>query len=136
MFVPGANMTGIAKRMEKAGIILRKSDPRGVRVTMIEITPKGRKTLKSIEEEKDEWLEVLLKSFSAAERRELLAWSNDSSRTTSSLRKTIGNRARRTARRVAIKPYPLSSLSMNREKRSPTESTAQSKGTRLVFRTM
>lgn len=73
MLVPGANMTGIAKRMEKAGFILRKSDPSDERVTMLEITPKGRKILKSIEEEKDEWLEVLLKGFSKRERLQLLS---------------------------------------------------------------
>ena len=57
-------MTGTAKSMEKAGFILRKSDPGDARVTMLEITSKGRKTLKKIEKEKDEWLEILLKGFS------------------------------------------------------------------------
>jgi DNA-binding MarR family transcriptional regulator len=73
MLVPGANMTGIAKRMEKAGFILRKSDSSDERVTMLKITSKGRKTLKRIEKEKDEWLEVLLKGFSKEERFQLLS---------------------------------------------------------------
>ncbi len=72
MLVPGANMTGIAKRMEKAGFILRKSDPSDERVTMLQITPMGRNTLKSIEKEKDEWLGVLLKGSSKRERLQLL----------------------------------------------------------------
>jgi DNA-binding MarR family transcriptional regulator len=73
MLVPGANMTGIAKRMEKAAFILRKSDSRDERVTILKITSKGRKTLKRIEKEKDEWLEVLLKGFSKEERLQLLS---------------------------------------------------------------
>ena len=72
MLVPGANMTGIAKRLEKGGFILRKSDPRDERVTILEISSKGKRTLKSIEKEKDEWLEALLKGFSKKERRQLL----------------------------------------------------------------
>ena len=72
MLVPGANMTGLAKRLEKAGFILRKSDPKDERVTLLKITPKGKETLSSIENEKDEWLEVLLKGFSKEERSQLL----------------------------------------------------------------
>jgi MarR family 2-MHQ and catechol resistance regulon transcriptional repressor len=44
--------------MEKAGFILRKSDPKDERVTILAITPKGKKTLSYIEKEKDQWLEV------------------------------------------------------------------------------
>ncbi|MDD5205463.1 MAG: MarR family transcriptional regulator [Desulfobacterales bacterium] len=68
MLVPGANMTGIAKRLEKNGFIFRKSDPRDERVTMLEITPKARKNLQRIEKEKDEWVEFLLKDFSNEEK--------------------------------------------------------------------
>jgi len=72
MLVPGANMTGIVKRLAKAGFIVRKSDPRDERVTMLRITPKGKRTLQNIESEKDEWLEVLLKGFSRVEKADLL----------------------------------------------------------------
>ncbi|MGD8985680.1 MAG: MarR family transcriptional regulator [Desulfobacteraceae bacterium] len=64
MLVPGANMTGLTKRLEKNGFIIRKSDPRDERVTLLEITPKGRKTLKNIEQEKDKATEIMLKGFS------------------------------------------------------------------------
>ncbi|UCG67758.1 MAG: winged helix DNA-binding protein, partial [Deltaproteobacteria bacterium] len=47
MLVPGANMTGIGKRLERNGFLIRKSDPNDERVTIFEITPKGRKTLKN-----------------------------------------------------------------------------------------
>lgn len=44
MLVPRANMTGIAKGLERSGFIIRKSDPRDERVTILEITPKADKT--------------------------------------------------------------------------------------------
>jgi DNA-binding MarR family transcriptional regulator len=72
MLVPGANMTGIAKRMEKQGFIRRTSDLRDERVTMLEITPKGKRTLSQIQREKDEWLERMLEGFSREERLQLL----------------------------------------------------------------
>jgi DNA-binding MarR family transcriptional regulator len=72
MHVPGANITGIAKRLAKHGFIIKKSDPGDERVTLLEITPKGKRTLKHIEKEKDEWLEVMLKNLSKNEKLELL----------------------------------------------------------------
>ena len=64
MLVPGANMTGLTKRLEKNGFIIRKSDPKDERVTLLEITPKGKKTLKNIEQEKDRSTEIMLNGFS------------------------------------------------------------------------
>lgn len=72
MLVPGANMTGIAKRLERGGFIRRKSDRRDERVTILEITPKGRKTLGNIQREKDEWVERMLMGFSQEEKLQLL----------------------------------------------------------------
>ena len=72
MVVPVANMTSIAKRLEKDGFILRNSDPRDERVTILKITPKGKRTLKNVEKEKDARLELLLKGFSKKERLDLL----------------------------------------------------------------
>lgn len=72
MLVPGANMTGIAKRMEKQGFIRRTSDLRDERVTMLEITLKGKSVLSRIQREKDEWLERMLDGFSQEERLQLL----------------------------------------------------------------
>jgi len=72
MIVPVANLTGIAKRLEKEGFIKKKSDPADDRVTILEITPKGRKSLTQIEKEKDEWLETMLKNLSDNEKLELL----------------------------------------------------------------
>jgi DNA-binding MarR family transcriptional regulator len=72
MLVPGANMTGLTKRLEKNAFIIRKSDPRDERVTLLEITPKGRKTLKNIEQEKDRSTEMMLKGFSQEDTSRLL----------------------------------------------------------------
>ena len=72
MLVPGANMTGIAKRLERDGFLIRKSDSNDERVTILEITPKGKRTLKNIEKEKDRSVEIILKGFSQKEKTEFL----------------------------------------------------------------
>jgi DNA-binding MarR family transcriptional regulator len=72
MLVPGANMTGIAKRLEKNGFIVRKSDPLDERVTILELTPMGKTTLINIEKERDEHTHAMLKGFPVQEKRELL----------------------------------------------------------------
>jgi hypothetical protein len=43
-------------------------------VTILEIAPKGKKTLKQIEKEKDKWLDLLLKGLSGPEKREILGF--------------------------------------------------------------
>ncbi|EFK09625.1 transcriptional regulator, MarR family [delta proteobacterium NaphS2] len=73
MLVSGANMTGIAKRLEKNGFLLRKSDPRDERVTLLKITPKGREQLKNISSEKDANIARYLEHFSDEQKKEVLA---------------------------------------------------------------
>jgi DNA-binding MarR family transcriptional regulator len=72
MLVPGANMTGLAKRLEKNGFIKRKSDPADERVTILEITQKGKKTLAKIEKERDEHTDAMLKGFPEKEKQNFL----------------------------------------------------------------
>jgi MarR family 2-MHQ and catechol resistance regulon transcriptional repressor len=72
MLVSVANITGIAKRLAKEKFIIKKADPADDRVTILEITPKGKKTLKRIANEKDDWLERMLKDLADVERMELL----------------------------------------------------------------
>jgi len=72
MLVPGANMTGIAKRLERDGFLIRTTDPSDERVTLLQITPKGKRTLKQIKEEKDRSVEKLLGGFSHKAKTELL----------------------------------------------------------------
>lgn len=68
LLVTGANMTGIAKRLEKNGFLLRKGDPNDERVRLLEITPKGRKTLNNISESKDKNIERYLENFTDEEK--------------------------------------------------------------------
>ena len=72
MLVPGANITGIAKRLVKEAFIIKKSDPHDERVTILKITAKGKNTLKKIEEEKDEWLAIMLNDLSRTEKNDFL----------------------------------------------------------------
>jgi DNA-binding MarR family transcriptional regulator len=72
MLVPVANMTGIAKRLERDGFLTRKSDPSDERVTILQITPKGKRTLKNIKAEKDRTIENFLSVFSQKDKMELL----------------------------------------------------------------
>jgi len=72
MLVPGANMTGIAKRLERDGFLIRKSDPRDERVTILQITVKGKRTLKDIKVEKDRILEKVLSGLSQKDKLDLL----------------------------------------------------------------
>lgn len=72
MLVPGANMTGLAKRLERQEFILRKPDPNDERVTLLAITDKGKKTLKLIEKEKDQAIDLILKDFSEPDKNHLL----------------------------------------------------------------
>ena len=68
LLVTCANMTGIAKRLEKNGFLLRKGDPKDERVTLLEITPKGRQTLSNISESKDRNIGRYLDDFTEEEK--------------------------------------------------------------------
>ena len=72
MIVPGANMTGLAKRLEKSGFILRKTDSKDERVTLLEITPTGKETLKKIEKKRDQGLKKMLTGFAEGEKKVLI----------------------------------------------------------------
>ncbi len=73
MLVSSPNMTGVAKRLEKNGFLIRKKDLKDERVTLLEITPKGMKVLAHIRSKHDENIDGYLKSFSVDERKRLLA---------------------------------------------------------------
>jgi DNA-binding MarR family transcriptional regulator len=72
MLVSGPNMTGLAKRLEKNGFILRKHDSTDERITILEITPKGRRILKNIKEAHDENIKDHLSGFSEEGKKGLL----------------------------------------------------------------
>jgi MarR family 2-MHQ and catechol resistance regulon transcriptional repressor len=73
MLVSGANMTGVAKRLEKNGFLIRRRDPHDERVTLLEITPKGSQTLKNIAEEKETNLKQYLEDYSEDQKIHLLS---------------------------------------------------------------
>ena len=72
--VSGANMTGVAKRLEKQGLITRKTSPGDDRVKLIETTQEGVKVLKSISKRKEKHRELFLKHFSEDDKRVLLSY--------------------------------------------------------------
>ena len=73
MLVSSPNMTGIAKRLEKNGFIIRgKNDSSDERITLLKITPKGKRVLKNIREAHEENSKGYLESFSEEDKRDLL----------------------------------------------------------------
>ena len=50
MLISAPNMSGIAKRMEKAGFVRRGRDPKDERKAILRITAKGRQVLAQIED--------------------------------------------------------------------------------------
>lgn len=73
MLVSGANMTGIVKRLDKNGFLVRKKDPADDRISVLQITPKGRRTLKKIAGEKDRHIQRQLKNIPAAGKEEVVS---------------------------------------------------------------
>jgi MarR family 2-MHQ and catechol resistance regulon transcriptional repressor len=73
MLVTGANVTGLAKRMEKAGLIERKNDSKDERLTILEITPSGRKSLEEIRLIQERHVTKYLLNFSDEDKEKMLA---------------------------------------------------------------
>jgi len=72
MLVSSANMTGIAKRLERSGFIMRTSDPRDDRSKRLQITPAGKQVLKDISDHKEKSLKKYLTNYSDQEKSRLL----------------------------------------------------------------
>ncbi len=72
MLTPGANMTGLAKRLERNKFIERKADPNDERVTLLVITGKGQHLLELIEKEKDGAIDRILDGLSKNNKTDLL----------------------------------------------------------------
>ncbi len=73
MLVSGANTTPIAKRLEKNGFLIKRNDPNDDRLTILEITPKGRRTIKNIENEKNALVGKYLNGYPDTLKKEFLA---------------------------------------------------------------
>ncbi len=72
MLVSSANMTGIAKRLEKNGFIIRTNDPYDDRSKRLQITPEGTKVLKAIADHKERNLRKYLMKFSDEQKAAVL----------------------------------------------------------------
>lgn len=73
MLVTGANITGLAKRMQKAGLIERKNDKKDERLTILEITPKGKKALEAIRSVQEKHIAEYLNSYPRQEKEQILS---------------------------------------------------------------
>jgi MarR family 2-MHQ and catechol resistance regulon transcriptional repressor len=72
MLVTGANVTGLAKRMEKAGLIERKNDAKDERLTMLQITPKGIRALEEIRNIQGKHVTEYLQTYSDEQKQKVL----------------------------------------------------------------
>jgi MarR family transcriptional regulator, 2-MHQ and catechol-resistance regulon repressor len=72
MLVSGPNLSGVAKRLAKVGLILRKNDPNDERITLLEISPKGKELLKNISVEIDRLVKDCLQDYSPDQISEIL----------------------------------------------------------------
>jgi len=72
MLVSSANMTGIAKRLEKKGVIIRTSDLNDDRIKRLQITPEGTRVVRDIFDHKEQSLKRYLMSYSDEEKSALL----------------------------------------------------------------
>ena len=72
MLVSSANMTGIAKRLEKSEFIIRTSDPSDDRIKWMQITKEGTRVLKAIAKHKEQDLTRYLMQCSHKEKSALL----------------------------------------------------------------
>lgn len=73
MLVTPPNMTGISKRMEKAGLIERKNDARDERLIMIQVTPRGKEILDAIREIQEQHCRAYLEICSLKQKKEVFS---------------------------------------------------------------
>ncbi len=72
MLVSGPNLTGVAKRLAKTGLIIKRDHPGDDRVTLLEITPKGRQLLDNISADLDRLIRETLQDYSDEEIQAIL----------------------------------------------------------------
>ncbi|MBI5252141.1 MAG: MarR family transcriptional regulator [Desulfomonile tiedjei] len=73
MLVTGANVTGLAKRMQKAGLIERKNDKKDERLTVLQITPMALKTLDEIRNIQEQHVGEYLQVYAREQKEEVLS---------------------------------------------------------------
>jgi len=73
LHVTAANMTGVAKRMEKAGLIQRKNDSQDDRLTVLQITWRGREAFAAIRETQEQHGCAYLELYSQRQKEQVLS---------------------------------------------------------------
>lgn len=71
ILVSGANMTGVAKRLEKKGLIRRRASESDERVKYLQLRESGRQTLRRIEQIEKTHVSNFLSTFSSDEKQML-----------------------------------------------------------------
>jgi DNA-binding MarR family transcriptional regulator len=77
MLVSGANMSGITKRLERIGCIIRSTDPNDERSKWLEITKEGKQLVNGITEEMEMTVKKYLKSCADEKKSEVLSVLRD-----------------------------------------------------------
>jgi DNA-binding MarR family transcriptional regulator len=72
MLVTGANVTGLAKRLAKTGLIERKNDVNDERLTILQISPAGLQALDKIRELQEKHVSEYLESWPQEQKEEFL----------------------------------------------------------------
>jgi len=73
MLVTEANVTGIAKRMEKAGFIERTNDAKDARFTVLKTTPFAEEILDAIREVQEQHVGEYLREYAREQKEEVLS---------------------------------------------------------------
>jgi DNA-binding MarR family transcriptional regulator len=71
MLVSSASLTGIAKRLEKGGFLVRQNDPNDDRLKRLQITKRGTEVLKDISDHKEANLQRYLIHYSEEDKSAL-----------------------------------------------------------------
>ncbi len=77
MLVSSANMSGIAKRLERNGFVIRTSDPHDDRIKRLQITPEGTQVVREISDHKEQNLKRYLMNYSDEQKAALLDMLRD-----------------------------------------------------------
>lgn len=72
MLVTSASVSGIAKRMEKAQLLERKNDAQDERLTILQVTSRGRATFCAIREAQEQHTGAYLETYPLRQKEEVL----------------------------------------------------------------
>jgi DNA-binding MarR family transcriptional regulator len=73
MLVTAASVSGLAKRMEKAHLLERKNDDQDERLTILQVTSRGRETFGAIREAQEQHTGAYLEIYPLRQKKEVLS---------------------------------------------------------------